>query len=150
MLIILFIYWFCGLQMLDSSLILCNLRTISSNNFCLIPHILPTMTIRELRNLTRLKQLPDQWWLAVNNEVFEEKIRLIDLEMRQARLKNKEVYVLNADVAYLERDWTKVDFVGLHLYGKEKLPKTTQPKASTRSKTDPVVRGPRSQTRECL
>lgn len=73
------------------------------------------MTIRELRNIIRLKHLPDQWWIAVDNEVHKEKIRLIDLEMRQSRLKNRKVHILNTDITHCDREWTQVDFSGLNL-----------------------------------
>jgi len=93
------------------------------------------MTIRELRNFIRLKKLPDQWWLAVDNEVYEEKVRLIDLEMRQARLKNREVYVLNSDIEFRNREWTKVEFSGLHLYDLDNSPRPIR----TRSTPPSVV-----------
>lgn len=54
------------------------------------------MTLRELRNQIKKDNLQDLWWLAIDGVVQHDRIKLVDLQVRQARLANNQVQLINA------------------------------------------------------
>lgn len=67
------------------------------------------MTLRELRNQTKRMNIPDLWWLAIDGKVQDARIRLVDLQMRQNRLMNRQVQLLNA-YSSNQDEWLDIDF----------------------------------------